>query len=155
VKLGTKGHYAVTAMVDIAYHGAKAPVTLAQIAERQNLSLCYLEQLFAKLRRAHLVRSVRGPGGGYVLTKTACQTSIAAIIEAVEENVKVTRCEGAGEEPCRLDRTRCLTHDLWEALGDHINGFLERVTLRDVCECRLGSDRNQTAETRAPIAAAE
>lgn len=151
MKLGTKGHYAVTAMVDIAYHGADAPVTLAQIAERQGLSVCYLEQLFAKLRRAELVNSVRGPGGGYVLARCPKTTTIAAIIDAVEENVRVTRCDGSADEPCRLDRTRCLTHDLWEALSSTINGFLERVTLRDVCERRLSVNE----KAPAPVVAAE
>lgn len=139
MQLSTKGRYAVMAMVDLARHaqatGRAAP--LADIASRQEISLSYLEQLFARLRRAGLVVSVRGPGGGYRLAAPASETPVGAIVHAVDEPLSVTRCAGHGPVGCMAAGAKCLTHDLWEALGDEIEGFLGRVTLADVVERRV------------------
>jgi Rrf2 family iron-sulfur cluster assembly transcriptional regulator len=129
-------------MVDLAQHERAGPVTIAAIAERQDISLSYLEQLFAKLRRGGLVRSVRGPGGGYVLSHPANETRIADIILAVNEPIKATRCEDGSPRGCIPGRGRCLTHDLWEELGRQIYLYLSAVTLGDVVEKRiLGTSR--------------
>jgi Rrf2 family iron-sulfur cluster assembly transcriptional regulator len=143
MKLNTKGRYAVMAMVDLGLHSKDGqPVSLADIATRQEISLSYLEQLFARLRRAGLVTSARGPGGGYVLSHAADQTRIADIVLAVDEPIKVTRCEGRSHKGCMPGQGRCVTHDLWEELGNHIYLFLSAITLADVCERRvLGSSR--------------
>jgi Rrf2 family transcriptional regulator, iron-sulfur cluster assembly transcription factor len=138
MRLTTKGRYAVMAMVDIAKHGGNgAPVTLAEIAERQAISLSYLEQLFAKLRTGGLVKSVRGPGGGYLLARAAQCTRISDIILAVDEPIRATRCMPGAPTGCAGGMSRCLTHDLWEELGNQIHLFLSSVTLADVCEQRL------------------
>jgi Rrf2 family transcriptional regulator, iron-sulfur cluster assembly transcription factor len=126
MRLTTKGRFAVTAMIDVAMHGANGPVTLAAVSERQRISLSYLEQLFGKLRRSGLVASVRGPGGGYHLARAAAQLSVAQIIVAVDEPIDATQCGGL--ENCRDDR-RCMTHDLWAGLNSHIFSFLSGVTL--------------------------
>jgi Rrf2 family iron-sulfur cluster assembly transcriptional regulator len=137
VKLGTKGRYAVMAMVDLASHSGGRPVALADIAARQEISLSYLEQLFARLRRRGLVRSIRGPGGGYLLGYPADQTRIGDIILAVDEPIRATRCAAESSVGCRADKSRCLTHDLWEELGNQIHLFLSSVSLADVCEKRV------------------
>ncbi len=134
VKLSTKGRYAVTAMTDLAAHSDGHPVSLADIAERQEISLSYLEQLFGKLRKGGLVKSVRGPGGGYRLTLCASKTRIADIILAVDEPLKATGCQTGAPIGCHSKRGRCLTHDLWEELSNHIYLFLTSVTLADVVE---------------------
>jgi len=126
MRLTTKGRLAVTAMIDVALHGSDGPVTLAAVSARQHISLSYLEQLFGKLRRSGLVESVRGPGGGYNLAKPQDQLSVADIILAVDEPIDATQC--GGKENCHDDR-RCMTHDLWAALNDHIFSFLSGVTL--------------------------
>jgi Rrf2 family iron-sulfur cluster assembly transcriptional regulator len=126
MRLTTKGRFAVTAMLDLALHGASGPVTLSGISERQKISLSYLEQLFGKLRRCALVESVRGPGGGYHLAREAAQVTVADIIRAVEEPIDSTQC--GGRENC-LDSHRCMTHDLWEELNSTVYGFLAGVTL--------------------------
>lgn len=142
MKLNTKGRYAVMAMADLAQHANERPVTLADIAERQEISLSYLEQLFAQLRRHELVTSVRGPGGGYRLSRGAEGTRIADIILAVDEPIKTTRCELGSPRGCTGRQTRCLTHDLWEELGRQIHIFLNSVTLADVVQKRvLGASR--------------
>lgn len=134
MRLTAKGRYAVMAMADLARAGADGgPVRLAEIAERQRISLSYLEQLFARLRQAGLVAGVRGPGGGYRLTRPAAEISIAAVIGAVNEPIKTTLCpEGSSAGGCLGQQGRCLTHDLWEALGGHIQRFLVAVSLEDV-----------------------
>ena len=137
MKLSTKGRYAVMAMVELASRGDAKPTTLAEIAERQDISLSYLEQLFAKLRRAGVVRSVRGPGGGYVLAFPPRDTRISDIIIAVDEPVQVTRCKPGSHKGCTTDGSRCLTHDLWEELGQQICLFLASVSLEDVCKRRV------------------
>lgn len=133
MQLSTKGRYAVMAMADLASHSQGEAVPLAAIAERQHLSLTYLEQLFVKLRRTGLVESTRGPGGGYRLATDAHSVPISAIMEAVEEPVKMTRCHLEDTGGCVGD-SRCLTHDLWRALGDHIFEFLGSVSLGDVVD---------------------
>jgi Rrf2 family iron-sulfur cluster assembly transcriptional regulator len=137
VKLSTRGRYAVMAMVDLARHGNGNPVSLAEIAERQEISLSYLEQLFAKLRRSGLVRSVRGPGGGYLLAHDRDETRICDIIVAVDEPIYAVRCSPGTAIGCRGDRSRCLTHDLWEELSNQIRLYLNSVSLGDVCEKRV------------------
>jgi Rrf2 family iron-sulfur cluster assembly transcriptional regulator len=130
------------AMVDLANHSQGNPVALADIAERQEISLSYLEQLFAKLRKGGLVKSVRGPGGGYLLAFAAEGTRISDIILAVDEPIRTTRCSTGSPTGCRLNRSRCLTHDLWEELGNQIHLYLSSVTIADVCQRRvLGSSR--------------
>src|SRR5881394_3082536 len=125
------------AMVDLARNSAGNPVALAEIAERQEISLSYLEQLFAKLRRRGLVRSVRGPGGGYLLAHDRDQTRIADIIVAVDESMQAVRCTPGAAIGCRGHRSRCLTHDLWEELSNQIHLYLSSVSLGDVCEKRV------------------
>lgn len=131
MELNTKGRYAVTAMADLAKYGANGAVPLSAISERQRISLAYLEQLFVKLRRAGLVQSERGRSGGYRLGRPADQISVAAIMRAVEEGVRMTRCAGDEAAPC-IAGNRCLTHALWDALGDQIAWFLHNVTLEEV-----------------------
>lgn len=135
MKLGSKGRYAVMAMVDLALHGGERPVSLAEIAVRQEISLSYLEQLFARLRRSGLVSSVRGPGGGYLLARDAATISVVEVVDAVDESMRVTRCKGSQPVTgCMSDKSRCVTHVLWADLGDHIRGFLAAVSLQDVCD---------------------
>jgi Rrf2 family iron-sulfur cluster assembly transcriptional regulator len=137
VKLSTKGRYAVMGLVDLAKHSGGRPVALADIAQRQEISLSYLEQLFAKLRRGGLVNSVRGPGGGYLLANPAEQTRIADAILAVNEPMRATRCTPGSPAGCRSNKSRCLTHDLWEELSNQIYMYLNSVTLADVVEQRI------------------
>jgi len=137
MKLSTKGRYAVMALVDLASQTDGRPVALADIAERQEISLSYLEQLFAKLRRGGLVRSVRGPGGGYLLARAAAETRVSDAILAVDEPIRATRCKPNSSAGCRANKSRCLTHDLWEELGNQIHVFLSSVSLADVCNRRI------------------
>ena len=129
MRLTTKGRYAVTAMLDLVLHSQNTPVTLTEIATRQTISLSYLEQLFSRLRKADLVKGVRGPGGGYRIRQTPDLISIASIIEAVNEPIDSTKC--GGEENCQHDSI-CLTHDLWAGLSDHIQDYLSQITLADL-----------------------
>ena len=137
MRLTTKGRFAVTAMMDVAMHGGSGPVTLAAVSARQRISLSYLEQLFGKLRRSGLVESVRGPGGGYNLAKPQDSVSVADIILAVDEPIDATQC--GGKENCHDDR-RCMTHDLWAALNDHIFTFLSGVTLAQLVKQQQPND---------------
>ncbi len=137
MKLSTKGRYAVMAMVDLASNSKGQPVALADIAERQEISLSYLEQLFAKLRKGGLVKSVRGPGGGYLLAHPVESSRISDIILAVDEPIRATRCAPGSPAGCRSNKTRCLTHDLWEELGNQIHLYLSSVTLADICNRRV------------------
>jgi Rrf2 family iron-sulfur cluster assembly transcriptional regulator len=142
MRLSTKGRYAVMAMVDLAATSKGSPVALADVAERQEISLSYLEQLFAKLRKGGLVKSVRGPGGGYLLAHPADVMRISDIILAVDEPIRATRCSAGSSTGCRTNKSRCLTHDLWEELGNQIHLYLSGVTVADVVEQRiLGSSR--------------
>ncbi len=161
MKLSTKGRYAVMAMVDLAKHAgldAKGgPVTLAEIARRQEISLSYLEQLFSKLRKNGLVKSVRGPGGGYRLSRASSELRISDIVMAVDEPLRATRCKPDTGEGCLTDSRRCLTHDLWEELGNQIYLFLSSVSLEDVCERRIlgTSGAMHSGERQATPTAAE
>lgn len=131
MRLSTKGRYSVTAMLDLAIHDKAGPVTLADISQCQGISLSYLEQLFARLRKSGLVKGVRGPGGGYRLARSAAEISIAEIICAVDETVDVTQCRGAGD--CQ-DGEKCLTHELWVNLSDRLHDFLSGITLAQFVE---------------------
>ena len=133
MELNTRGRYAVTAMADLAKYGPDGALALSMIAERQQTSLAYLEQLFLKLRRAGLVESARGRSGGYRLGRPASAISIAEIMAAVEEDIRMTRCGGEEAKPC-MPGQRCLTHGLWDALGEQIAAFLESVTLQEVID---------------------
>lgn len=148
MRLTTKGRFAVTAMLDLAMHEAQSvaenrPVTLAAISERQDISLSYLEQLFSKLRRQGLVKSVRGPGGGYYLAKSGNEISVSDIISAVDEQIDATQC--GGNENCK-DEGRCMTHDLWTALNTKILEYLSGVTIADM----VSSQRNGHKITITP-----
>ena len=146
MRLSTKGRYAVMAMADLARNGqgeggARA-VSLAEIATRQEISLSYLEQLFARLRKGGLVQSVRGPGGGYRLAKGAADTVVAEIVLAVDEPIRATRCIGqSSPKGCMMAGERCITHNLWEDLGDEIHRYLAGVSLEDVVMNRTGARR--------------
>jgi Rrf2 family transcriptional regulator, iron-sulfur cluster assembly transcription factor len=133
MELNTRGRYAVMAMADLAKFGAQGALPLPAIAERQQISLAYLEQLFLKLCRAGLVESARGRSGGYRLGRPANAISVADVMAAVEEDTRMTRCGGEAAKPC-MPGQRCLTHGLWDALGDQIASFLENVTLQEVLE---------------------
>lgn len=137
MKLSTKGRYAVMAMVDLASNSKGQPVALADIAERQEISLSYLEQLFAKLRKGGLVKSVRGPGGGYLLAHPIEESRVSDIIVAVDEPIRATRCAPGSPAGCRSNKSRCLTHDLWEELGNQIHLYLSSVSLADICNKRI------------------
>ncbi len=137
MKLSTKGRYAVTALADIALNGADGPVALADISERQDISLAYLEQLFVKLRRAGLVASVRGPGGGYNLAQSADNTRISEIMAAVDERLNAMGCEGEVGQGCGKSKAACLTHALWEQLSAHVHVFLNQTTIADVIGNRM------------------
>jgi Rrf2 family iron-sulfur cluster assembly transcriptional regulator len=157
VRLTTKGRYAVTAMLDLAMHHGNGPTALADIARRQGISLSYLEQLFARLRRQGLVSSVRGPGGGYNLAREGGDIHIAEVIAAVDENLDTTRCGGAGN--CHNEGP-CLTHDLWQDLSDRIYDYLSHVSLQDLvnrkglvseigCRAARGETQVERGRTRA------
>ncbi len=148
MRLTTKGRFAVTAMLDLAMHETQSvaenkPVTLAAISERQDISLSYLEQLFSKLRRQGLVKSVRGPGGGYYLARSGSDISVSDIISAVDEQIDATQC--GGHENCR-DDGRCMTQDLWMALNTKILEYLSGVSIADM----LNSQRNGHKITITP-----
>ncbi len=147
MRLTTKGRFAVTAMVDLSMRQTRGPVTLAAISERQGISLSYLEQLFGKLRRAKLVTSVRGPGGGYCLAKPIGGITVAEIITAVDEPMDATQC--AGKENCNDDK-RCVTHDLWATLTLKMNEYLSSVSLADVVSHQQGKPVAVIRDFRTP-----
>ena len=155
MRLTTKGRYAVTAMLDLALHEGKRPVTLQDIATNQEISLSYLEQLFARLRYAGLVRGTRGPGGGYRLGQNADRVSIAEIIAAVDEKSDMTRCGGKAD--CQQGE-ECLTHELWTELSEKIYQFLNDISLEDllqrprVCEVAERQDEKREAAIRQAVA---
>lgn len=156
MRLTTKGRFAVTAMLDLALHEVDKPVTLAGISERQGISLSYLEQLFSRLRRQGLVKSIRGPGGGYRLAQQQADISVSAIITAVDELIDATQC--GGQENCHDDR-RCMTHDLWASLNAKILEYLSGVSLADLVASQregkkiLFSNRHCTPASKQPVAA--
>ena len=152
MKMSTKGRYAVMAMIDIGQNTGTSPVSLAEIAERQDISQEYLEQLFGKLRRAGLVVSSRGAGGGYALARPPADINLADVILAVDEPLRVTRCEGDAVDGC-VKGAKCCAHDLWSSLGRQMMFFLESITLEDVVEKRnlaLAASIKQAKE-RSPI----
>ena len=137
MRLTTKGRYAVTAMLDLAVHATKGPITLADISQRQGISLSYLEQLFSKLRKRDLVSSARGPGGGYRLSRNAVDINVAEVIAAVDEKVDATRCGGGAD--CQ-NGEECLTHQLWTDLSDQLYEFLNGISLGQLVEKRHVQD---------------
>lgn len=153
MRLTTKGRYAVTAMLDLALNADQGPVCLADISKRQDISLSYLEQLFAKLRRASLVSSVRGPGGGYRLGRAPAEISVAGVIDAVNESVDATRCQGQAD--CHQG-SKCITHHLWCDLSDEIQRFLSDISLQELVrreEARVSAGREAVARSLADDAA--
>lgn len=130
--LGSKTRYAVMAMVELAGYNDSSPVKLSDLAQAQEITVPYLEQIFSKLKQAGLVKSVRGPGGGYVLARPAAELRVSEIIRAVEEQVKMTRCESHQHNGCMSAGTRCVTHDLWEGLEKHIYSYLSAISLADI-----------------------
>jgi len=148
MKLTTKGRYAVTAMLDLALNDVDDPVSLADISERQDISLSYLEQLFSKLRKAGLVVSMRGPGGGYRLKGDAKDIPIAEIISAVDENIDATRCGGLAN--CQSDNP-CLTHNLWADLSDQIRVFLSEISLEDMKQRANELSERRQSKSDAPL----
>jgi Rrf2 family transcriptional regulator, iron-sulfur cluster assembly transcription factor len=135
MKMSTKGRYAVMALIDIGTHSAGQPISLLEIADRQDISQEYLEQLFGKLRRAGLVESARGPGGGYRLARPSDEIILSEIILAVDEPLRVTRCEGDAVNGC-VKGEKCCAHDLWSSLGRQMMSFLDSITLEDVVSKR-------------------
>ncbi len=146
MRLTTKGRYAVTAMLDLAIHAQHNPVSLTDISTRQGISLSYLEQLFAKLRRSGLVNSIRGPGGGYQLSRRSHDIFVAQVVDAVNETMDATRCQGKGN--CQ-DGDQCLTHHLWEDLSAQIHAFLSSISLQNLIERREVRDIALKQDQRA------
>ena len=132
MKLTTKGRYAVMAMADLASNAKVGPISLTEISTRQNISLAYLEQIFIKLKNKKLVKSARGASGGYILEKPASEINLSNIIYAVDEEVKMLNCKKNSKKSCNNKSTKCITHNLWDELDQHINGFFERVKLQDL-----------------------
>ena len=132
MKLTTKGRYAVMAMADLASNANTGPISLKEISLRQNISLAYLEQIFIKLKNKKLVRSTRGATGGYILEKPSCEIKLSNIIFAVDEEVKMLNCKKQSKKGCTNKSTKCITHNLWDQLDQHINGFFEKIKLQDL-----------------------
>lgn len=160
MKLGTRGRYAVTAIADIARQSPGKNIPLSEISDRQGISLHYLEQLFRKLRNAGILESARGPGGGYRLSKSPSETSVAEIMVAVDERLQATQCRGVVGDGCTPDGTQCLTHDLWERLSAHVHVFLQQTTVADVIDtdiqpCPAVPDFSALIEHLDPLPAKE
>ena len=132
MKLTTKGRYAVMAMADLAANQSLKPVSLSDIALRQNISLSYLEQLFSKLKNKKLIKSIRGPAGGYILEKNPREITVSNIIYAVDEQVKTLKCKKESKKGCHGKTVKCITHNLWDDLEKHINEFFDNVSLNDL-----------------------
>ena len=132
MKLTTKGRYAVMAMADLASNESIGPISLSEISDRQNISLAYLEQIFIKLKNKNLVKSSRGANGGYVLEKPASEIKLSNIIFAVDEEVRMLNCKKQSKRGCTNKTTKCITHNLWDQLDQHINNFFEKVRLEDL-----------------------
>ena len=133
--LTTKSRYAVMAVIEVAARNSQSPIRLADISEKQNIPLNYLEQIFLKLKKARLVNSVKGPGGGYHLNIASDKISIENIVDAVEENLKMTRC--SKDKNCRKDGINCKTHDLWKGLGRHIRAYFANISIADVIDGKI------------------
>jgi len=158
MRLTTKGRFAVTAMIDLALRQDNGPVTLAAISQRQEISLSYLEQLFGKLRRHGIVESVRGPGGGYTLARTADDVTVADIIIAVDEPLDATQCKGkenCQSTPDKEQGTRCMTHDLWATLNAKMVEYLDSVSLKDLInqQSQKNAERNVVMLHRSHVGA--
>ena len=138
MKLTTKGRYAVMAMADLATYSKNKPVSLSEISSRQNISLAYLEQLFIHLKENRLVRSIRGVKGGYALERPASEIRLSNIFHAVNEEVKTLNCKKDSKKGCNNKSSKCITHNLWDQLDQHINNFFEKVKLQDLVK------KNQT-----------
>ena len=132
MKLTTKGRYAVMAMADLALNSKSRPISLAEISVRQNISLAYLEQIFIKLKNKKLVKSTRGAAGGYILEKAPSEIKLSNIIFAVDEEVRMLNCKKQSKKGCTNKSTKCITHNLWDQLDQHINGFFEKIKLQDL-----------------------
>jgi len=158
MKLTTKGRYAVTAILDLALHEDRGPTNLAHISSRQGISLSYLEQLFSKMRRQDIVKSVRGPGGGYQLSKQKHEISIADIVDSVSESIDATKCQGNGG--CQQGGT-CLTHHLWLDLSNEIHSFLSSITIEDlvsrkeIIQVSAKQDRSEENSIQAVLSSIE
>lgn len=137
MNLTTKGRYAVMSMVDLSMQSGQKPVVLADIASRQNIAVSYLEQIFMKLRKASLVKSIRGPGGGYILARPMEKIAISEIVKAVDESIKMTRCDKS--KGCAINNSKCVTHHLWQGLGNTIYQYLNSISLGDVCMDNLNN----------------
>ena len=134
MKLTTKGRYAVMAMADLASNTNVKPISLAEISVRQNISLAYLEQIFIKLKKNKLVKSARGANGGYILDKAPSEIKLSNIIFAVDEEIKTLNCKKHSKRGCNNQSTKCITHNLWDQLDKHINGFFEKIKLQDIIQ---------------------
>ena len=134
MKLTNKGRYAVMAMADLASNAKKRPISLSEISVRQNISLPYLEQIFIQLKNNKLVRSSRGANGGYILEKPSSEIKLSNIIYAVDEEVKTLNCKKSSKKGCNNKLSKCITHNLWDQLDQHINGFFEKVKLQDLAK---------------------
>ena len=145
MKLTSKGRYAVMAMADLAKNNVKEPTSLAEISLRQGISISYLEQLFLKLRKNNLVQSARGPSGGYVLAKPPGEIKLLSIINAVDEKIKTIKCKRESKKGCNGKSIKCITHNLWDDLENHINKFFEDNTLNDIIFKEV---RNNSKELR-------
>lgn len=150
MRLTTKGRYAVTAVLDLAFHQDNGPVSLAAISERQCISLSYLEQLFAKLRRNGVVISTRGPGGGYSLQRSTSEISVSDVIIAVDESCQITRCDEV--ESCSGGDYQCLTHDLWQELSNEIRSFLDGITLAEIMSSKTVREVSLRQDTASALA---
>tara|TARA_Y100000741_G_scaffold333508_1_gene290172 strand:- start:195 stop:629 length:435 start_codon:yes stop_codon:yes gene_type:complete len=140
MKLTSKGRYAVMAMADLAKYEAQKPINLTEISLRQGISLSFLEQLFLKLKKNNLVLSARGPNGGYILSKEPSEIKLSSIINAVDEKIKTVKCKRESKKGCNGKAVKCITHDLWDELENHINTFFEKNTLKDII---YNFDRNK------------
>ena len=141
MKLTTKGRYAVMAMADLALYKDKGPISLTDISIRQNISLAYLEQIFIKLKQVNLVKSVRGAKGGYVLDSSPEEIKISNIISAVDEEIKTLNCKKESKRGCNNKSSKCITHNLWDQLDQHINSFFEKVKLQDLVKINLKANK--------------
>ena len=142
MKLSSKGRYAVMAMADLAKTNATQPISLTEISLRQGISISFLEQIFLKLKKYNLVQSSRGPTGGYLLTKSPEEIKLSSIIKAVDEKVKTVGCKKESKKACNGKSIKCITHDLWDDLENHINNFFEKNTLQDIIY-RVGKNQNK------------
>ena len=143
MKLTSKGRYAVMAMADLAKYEAQKPINLTEISLRQGISLSFLEQLFLKLKKNNLVLSARGPNGGYILSKEPSEIKLSSIINAVDEKIKTVKCKRESKKGCNGKSVKCITHDLWDDLENHINDFFKKNTLKDIV---YRVDKNKQSE---------